>query len=407
MWMKESVRASKLAEALTVAEDQLADAERQLGDTTERYDRAQQELRQLQHLVGSATGVVHHANGAGALSSSSALRQEGNQILNAGEKGFSSNELGGRTVRRSPLEVAPTSFDAFPAEVVLPPPIEPENNIDRFKRLCLINDAVLYEDEILQVGIRAEYSGWHAQLAVYFGNKSSSSLQALTVQYYESSQGHALRLTASPISQQVEPDQQIFQPVGVTMIEPFIEPPLMRIQFLLPDNSPRRIQTRLPVIVTKFMVGQDLNQMEFFRIWRQQNFVLNEVSTIVQFAARFRGSLINIARTVVFGGALRLHHGIDDNQDNLVLVSRLSQPSRENISVSKTGDGSSGPGYVDRPDSFMVLVRVEVGSGRFAGKARIVVRSDSNNLARALCEAIATQLGEAGMPQAGLGNGRH
>lgn len=43
MWMQENVRASKLAKALTAAEDQLADQERRLTETSERYDRAQQE----------------------------------------------------------------------------------------------------------------------------------------------------------------------------------------------------------------------------------------------------------------------------------------------------------------------------------------------------------------------------
>lgn len=182
------------------------------------------------------------------------------------------------------------------------------------------------------------------------------------------------------------------------MIEPFVEAPWLRIQFLLPDASPRRIQTRLPVLVTKFMVGRDLNQAEFFRTWRQQNFVLNEVSTIVQLAARLRGSLIHIARTVVFGGALRLHHGVDNHPDNFVLVSHLGDPRRDSQDY-RPNNGESLEGC-------MSLVRVEVGSGRFGGKVRVVVRSDNINLARALCEAMATQLGESGVPQSGVGNPR-
>ncbi|OLP79526.1 E3 ubiquitin-protein ligase synoviolin [Symbiodinium microadriaticum] len=55
MWMKENVRASKLADALTAAEDKLADQERRLADVTAKYTEAQQEVRQLQHLLGSST----------------------------------------------------------------------------------------------------------------------------------------------------------------------------------------------------------------------------------------------------------------------------------------------------------------------------------------------------------------
>merc|ERR1719336_3631595 len=51
MWMKENVRASKLADALTSAEDKLADQEKRLSDVAERYNAAQREVQQLQHLI--------------------------------------------------------------------------------------------------------------------------------------------------------------------------------------------------------------------------------------------------------------------------------------------------------------------------------------------------------------------
>jgi len=281
--------------------------------------------------------------------------------------------------------------------------------------LCHLNDAVLYEDEYLQVGVQAEYSNADGHLTVYFGNKSSVTLESFTVQYYLAGQSRALRLTSSPIMQQLETGVQVAQRVGVTFMEPFVEPPSMRVQFLLPDASPRRIQVRLPVIVTKFMVGRDLNASEFFRAWRQQNFVLNEMTTIVHLAAHLHGRLTDVARTLVFGGALRLHRDIDENPDNFVLVGQLIEPS-QSTQNSRNGFGNMPPSYGDEagnwrlasdyPGSALSLARVEVGSGRFAGKVRVIVRSDSSQLAQALCEVIAMQLGEAGVPHSGSGNAR-
>ena len=60
----------------------------------------------------------------------------------------------------------------------------------------------------------------------------------------------------------------------------------MRVQFLLPDASSRRVQVKFPVALTKFMRGRELEQREFFHTWRQQHFVLNEVSSVVNLSPK-------------------------------------------------------------------------------------------------------------------------
>merc|ERR1740121_226977 len=274
-------------------------------------------------------------------------------------------------------------------------PLDNETNADRFRRLCLLNDAVLYEDELLQVGLKAEYAGKEGQLAVFFGNKGGAALQAFTVQYFVKEE-QALRMSASPLNQQLESDKQVVQRVTVTCQEPFQHSPWMRIQFLLPDSSPRRIQMRLPVIITKFMVGRDMATQEFFQCWRQQHFVLNEATAIVNLMARLRQPLVQVARTIVFGGALRLHHGVDTNPDNFVLVGQLNEQKRpgDDFDNDRSRDVF---GFGGDRENGLSLVRVEVGSGRFAGKARVVVRSSDHTVARTLCDCIAEQLsGDAG-----------
>jgi len=276
-------------------------------------------------------------------------------------------------------------------------PLDAETNADRLRRLCQINDAILYEDDLLQIGIKATYTGMEGQLHVFFGNKSSASLQSFTVQYFVREE-HALRLSASPMSQSLEADKQVVQRVTVACLEPFTEPPWMRIQFLLPDTTPRRIQLKFPVVLTKFMVGRDMSAQDFFTRWRQQHFVLNEVSSIVHIAARLRGALVHVARSIIFGGNLRMHHGIDNNPDNFVLVGQLcEQPggSNEQQSSDRSWDvfGLGGD-----HEHGLSLVRVEVGNGRFTGKARVVVRSSNHTVAQALCNAVATQLAEPNAP---------
>lgn len=398
MWMKENVRASKLADALTAAEDKLADQERRLADVTAKYTEAQQEVRQLQHLLGSSTSGLTGAV-PGDMSSSGFLDIPPSD----GRNGYAKERVPG-----SHLTQVPWSEDALGmglteeslrmgspprtlASTAQSPLLENDTNAERFRRLCLLNDAVLYEDDLLQVGIKAEYTGLEGQIAVFFGNKGHASLHTFTAQYFVREE-QALRLVAAPLSQQLEADEQVVQRVTVSLREPFSEPPWLRLQFLLPDATPRRIQLKFPIILPKFMVGRDLSPPEFFHHWRLQHFVLNEVTSIVHLSERLRGPLVNIARCIVFGGAFRLHHGIDSNADNFVLVSALADAA---VAARKDARGLDPLSASDR-DGGLSLMRVEVGSGRFTGKARVVVRSSDHVVAKALCDCLVMQLAEPG-----------
>merc|ERR1719271_2380533 len=88
-------------------------------------------------------------------------------------------------------------------------PLEAETNADRFRHLCLCNDAVLYEDDMLQIGLKTEYRGLEGQLAVYYGNKGSAALQAFNVHYSGNSMEEGnLRLSSSSLGQQLEANDQ-------------------------------------------------------------------------------------------------------------------------------------------------------------------------------------------------------
>lgn len=400
MWMKENVRASKLADALTTAEDKIADQEKRLGEAMARYSDAQSEVKALQHVIGADTNGDHLSwekkNGR--------VPATAGELSMPGTRGFgSSSSFDGGGLGREPYGTArtlsPSSYpgaldDGRPLPIT---PLDGETNADRFRRLCLVNDAVLYEDALIQIGIKAEYNGREGQLDVYFGNKCGAPLHAFTVQYFVKEES-ALRLSASPISQQLPADKQVIQRITALLQEPFIEPPILRMQFLLPDTSPRTCQLKLPVVLTKFMVGREMGPQDYFQKWRQQHFVLNEATSIVHLASRYRGSLVHIARSIVFGGGLRMHHGVDSNPDNFVLVGQLCDSGRAGGDFEAERSHGAFGGGPDRENG-LSLVRVEVGSGRFVGKARVVVRSSDHVVARALCDGIVAQLAEANAPQ--------
>merc|ERR1740138_1976056 len=92
---------------------------------------------------------------------------------------------------------------------------------------------------MLQVGVKTEYRGLEGQIALYYGNKSSAALQAFNVHFSGSSMEEGtLRLTSSSLAQQLEAHDQVVQRVSVTCAQPFVDPPQMLLQYLLPDACP-------------------------------------------------------------------------------------------------------------------------------------------------------------------------
>merc|ERR1712070_1202014 len=129
--------------------------------------------------------------------------------------------------------------------------------------------------------------------------------------------------------------------------------------FLLPDNSPRRIQVKVPIILPKFMEGREMAPADFFRIWQEQPFMLSEATTTANISRSFGTSpLVFMARCAQFGRAMKMHVGFDSNPDNMVLVGRVNG-----------GDASV--------EGALCLARLEIGSGSYVGKVRVSVRSEN------------------------------
>lgn len=424
MWLKESSRASKLADALTSAEDRLADQERRLQEVSTRFAEASAEVRQLRHLLDGPDGGGF-GGGYSATIPSTDARSNGHMRLPP--SGSPISPVGSSNLVCQPQSAVDRSFDEHVANIQVPstrgviglqegpvqqphvpltparswgvpetparvlgvpetgvtnhlvpvqalPPHESETNADRFKHLCLASDAVLYEDDMIQIGLKTEYRGLEGQLAVYYGNKGAAAFQAFQVHYTVADEG-ALRLVHTSLVRHLEAHDQVVQRVTASCVRPFVDPPQMQVEFLLADACPRRIQLKFPVIITKFMQGIELRQDEFFHVWRSQRFVLNEVTSVVSLSFRLRTALVHIQRSLTFGGALRLHYGFDPSQENFVLVGQLADHG---------GDRENG----------VALIRVEVGTGRFDGKARVVVRASDHAISRAVCEAIVLQLAQ-------------
>ena len=346
MWLKESARAAKLRDKLNLAEFGLADKEKEISILKQKLASAEIETENLRKLVErfgteSSRPLPSQRNFQGSKVSMPTMSQLG---------GFERSSF------------------AAPAQRVESPAA------DLFKNACIAADAVVYEDDVLQIGVKSSYPGLgEGKVNIYYGNKSAGALQSFQVKF---TAPDGVALQASPLaSSRLGPKQQTCQTASVQVVKAFIGPVTAQIQFLLPDNSPRSLQLRIPIVLSKFMQARDLTVDQFFSNWRAQKFQLNEAAAVVNCGE----SAARATRVAMLGGALKLNPQVDESPDNLVLQGKFP------------ADTADGLRCATIPEA-LVLVRVELGTGLHAGRARIAVRSDDETVAEAVKSILVDQL---------------
>lgn len=370
--MKESARASSLAEQVAAVERVAADLEREKEQLTEKYSTCAAEVRQLRILFNRTDAYVPLGVGSTAKrlpGSTGALRADD-------------------VAAAYPASRAPGGFgadtawnDAPAAAAALGPPrgvaARPQDSaFDRFRQGLVSDDVVLWDDDTLQIGLKAAYmpGEGRAELEVYFGNKQAGGLYSFDTRYVvDATDQSAIQVRASTVGPSLGGRIQIIQKISVQVRAPFQSSPTCHLSFLLADSTPRSLQFRLPIAVWRFMTPlTEVEPEEFFREWRREELASTEVARICIVAQALRGALSSLARAVC-GPGLGFLTGIDTNPRNIVAAGRWAGPPLQGLMP-------------------IVLVRLELGQGEAAGKLRLAVRSEHTPLALGVRNAIILQV---------------
>uniref|UniRef100_A0A0G4G5B0 Clathrin adaptor alpha/beta/gamma-adaptin appendage Ig-like subdomain domain-containing protein n=1 Tax=Chromera velia CCMP2878 TaxID=1169474 RepID=A0A0G4G5B0_9ALVE len=267
---------------------------------------------------------------------------------------------------------------------------------ERFRNLILHNDAVLFEDESLQVGVKASYVDVGGDLNLYFGNKTRGELHSFRSSIFTNNPDGLLVMAPSPVAPTVLARQQVVQQVKVRCHAPFADYPIIKIVYLLPDNSPKEVKLTLPVAVCKFMGPKELSGPQFSRVWKSQQFLLHERTVVVNLAQRYASSMMHLAVACKLGGALEFLHGLDPNPSALLFAGVFPSSAVNSLSIPTAGAvGNAGDGgdLVTPEMGALVLVRLEVGEGQLKGRARLQIRSNDFVLVQAVQRLLQAEIG--------------
>jgi AP-2 complex subunit alpha len=212
--------------------------------------------------------------------------------------------------------VPPSSGPIPPSQMT--PALASGPNVERwFEKLLYTADGVLYEDGMMQIGIKSRFQGHLGQLAVYLGNKVAVPMTSVTTTIHTSdTTALAVTLAKMPPTT-IPPRAQSQLQLQVECKKAFFSPPVITISFLA--GSHQSVSLRLPVVVTKFLEHVTLEQGDFFERWRLIGGPPREAQSIFPIKLTDSGDL-DLAKQerVVAGHRFNILEGIDPNRNNIV-----------------------------------------------------------------------------------------
>nr|CAD7605073.1 unnamed protein product [Timema genevievae] len=177
------------------------------------------------------------------------------------------------------------------------------------------NNGVLFENDLIQIGVKSEFRQNLGRLGLFYGNKTSFALQnfAPTISCPDSLVSK-LNVQVKPVEPVLEAGAQIQQMINVECVEDFTDTPTMIITFIY-NNVPQKLTVRLPLTVNKFFEPTEMNGESFFARWK--NLGGNQQRSQRIFKAAQPMDLTAV-RTKILGFGMQLLDGIDPNPDNFV-----------------------------------------------------------------------------------------
>ncbi|XP_055087124.1 AP-2 complex subunit alpha-2 isoform X1 [Periophthalmus magnuspinnatus] len=190
-----------------------------------------------------------------------------------------------------------------------------EMSEENFSRFVCKNNGVLYENQLLQIGLKSEYRQNLGRMYVFYGNKTSTQFISFTSSVSCTDTLKAqLIVHAKAVEPVIEGGAQMQQIFNIECVSDFTDAPVLNIQFRY-GGALQNIAVKLPVMLNKFFQPTDMTSQEFFQRWKQLGAPQQEVQKIFK-SQHPMDSDVTKAKIIGFGVALL--DGVDPNPANFV-----------------------------------------------------------------------------------------
>nr|XP_020463852.1 AP-2 complex subunit alpha-1 isoform X1 [Monopterus albus]XP_020463853.1 AP-2 complex subunit alpha-1 isoform X1 [Monopterus albus]XP_020463854.1 AP-2 complex subunit alpha-1 isoform X1 [Monopterus albus] len=250
---------------------------------------------------------------------------------------------------------------APPSEDPAPPLSEADELLNKF--VCK-NNGVLFENQLLQIGIKSEYRQNLGRMYLFYGNKTSVQFASFTTTVSCPGELQSqLNVQTKPVEPLVEGGAQIQQVLNIECLSDFSEAPLLNIKFRY-GGALQNLTLKLPVTINKFFQPTEMSSHDFFQRWKQLSQPQQEAQKIFK-ANHSMDTEVLKAKLLGLGTALL--DNVDPNPENYVCAGVIQTKSQQ----------------------VGCLLRLEPNAQ--AQMYRLTLRCSKDSVSRRLCELLAQQ----------------
>lgn len=186
---------------------------------------------------------------------------------------------------------------------------------ESFKKFICKNNGVLFENDLLQIGVKSEYRQNLGRLGIFYGNKTSFQFSGFSVDTQCPGElGSQITCTQKPVDTTIDSGAQVQQVINIECITEFAEAPILAISFTCNGNS-QRLKLKLPVMCSKFSEPVEMDSGTFFSRWKALSQPNQECQKV--FKAKFPIDTEQ-NKTKILGFGVSVLEGIDPNPENYV-----------------------------------------------------------------------------------------
>ncbi|XP_006868277.1 PREDICTED: AP-2 complex subunit alpha-1 isoform X3 [Chrysochloris asiatica] len=235
---------------------------------------------------------------------------------------------------------------------------------EAFLRFVCKNNGVLFENQLLQIGVKSEFRQNLGRMYLFYGNKTSAQFQNFSPSVIHPGDLQTqLAVQTKRVAAQVDGGAQVQQVLNIECLRDFLAPPLLSVRFRYGGSS-QSLTLKLPVTINKFFQPTEMAAQDFFQRWKQLSLPQQEAQKIFK-ANHPMDAEVTKAKLLGFGSALL--DNVDPNPENFV-----------------------GAGIIQtKALQVGCLLRLEPNAQ--AQMYRLTLRTSKEPVSRHLCELLAQQ----------------
>ncbi|XP_047218275.1 AP-2 complex subunit alpha-2-like isoform X2 [Girardinichthys multiradiatus] len=194
-------------------------------------------------------------------------------------------------------------------------PAPTEGSDEHFPRFVCKNNGVIYENQLLQIGLKSEYRQNLGRIFLFYGNKTSTQFLSFSTSVASHDIINTqLNVQVKPVDPLIEAGAQVQQILNIECVSDFSDAPVLNIQFKY-GGTLQNIAVKLPVMLNKFFQPTEMTSQDFFQRWKQLGAPQQEVQKI--FKAKNQMDR-DVTKAKLLGFGVALLDSVDPNPANFV-----------------------------------------------------------------------------------------